>query len=379
MSVPKQVDASGRLRVPERWHGPLSAGLALCGIAMLALFVGIWQASSGWGYDFRAYYSAAERLITSGTPYQEATLGGPFRPGPGGLYLYSPLLAVLLQPLTALPFADATWLWLGLRLALLVAACALMPVALPVRLAALGLAGLITPTLDDLNLGNVSLIVTALSVVAWRSLDRPVGAMAAAAAVLLRPTMGLLLLWWAIRGRLPSLSVAIISLVGLGALTLPFVGTGGWLDYLTVLRNTSDVTGVYRNFDIGSLALNLGASPVVAGAAIALAGGLAITAVLVSLRRDRELSFVVVIGASLVLSPLLWNHYLTQLLIPAAFLASRGRWWGLALPMLTWLPHELLGLVALLATVAPLAAPDRGLPALVRPAWLRRQPAAGAG
>ena len=58
---------------------------------------------------------------------------------------------------------------------------------------------------------------------------------------------------------------------------------------------------------------------------------------LVSLRYDRETSFMVTIGATLLLAPLLWDHYLATLLLPAAFLAQRGRWWGLALPLLAWL------------------------------------------
>ena len=41
---------------------------------------------------------------------------------------------------------------------------------------------------------------------------------------------------------------------------------------------------------------------------------------------------MVTIGATLLLAPLLWDHYLAALLLPAAFLAQRGRWWGLLLP-----------------------------------------------
>ena len=51
-------------------------------------------------YDFDAYYDAALRLMATGTPYQAETLDGPFRPGPYGLYLYSPPLALLFVPLT---------------------------------------------------------------------------------------------------------------------------------------------------------------------------------------------------------------------------------------------------------------------------------------
>jgi len=38
---------------------------------------------------------------------------------------------------------------------------------------------------------------------------------------------------------------------------------------------------------------------------------------------------VVTATASLLLSPLLWDHYLVMLVLPAAFLASRGQPWAL--------------------------------------------------
>ena len=93
-----------------------------------------------------------------------------------------------------------------------------------------------------------------------------------------------------------------------------------------------------------------------------LAGGAgAIAATLLSLRRDAEVSFMVTLGATLLLTPLLWQHYLVSLLLPAAFLAQRGRPWALCLPLLAWLPLEFLPLLAIAATLLPfLARPVRG-------------------
>jgi hypothetical protein len=356
--------ARDRPLVPERWRGPLAAGLAAAGVVVMLLFLQQWQLSRGWGYDFDAYYQAARRVAEAGSPYQEQTLGGPFRPGPGGLYLYSPPLAVLMQPLLALDFDTATWVWFGLRLVVLGATCALMPVAARYRLAVFGLALMTPPALEDLSLGNVSLIVTFFAVAAWRWLDRPAGGVAIAAAAALRPTMALVLAWWALRGRLSPLVGAALALVGLLLVTLPFVGIAGWFDYLAVLRNLSGITGVPRNFDLASFFVRIGAPDWSATVALYAGYAIALGAVAASLRRDRELSFVVVVGATLLLSPLLWNHYFTHTLITTAFLASRGRSWALALPLLTWLPQELFGFLAVLLTVAPLLAPSVGQPAL---------------
>jgi hypothetical protein len=43
--------------------------------------------------------------------------------------------------------------------------------------------------------------------------------------------------------------------------------------------------------------------------------------------------------------------------LPAALLAARGRSWGLALPLLAWLPGPILPLVALGGCWAPMLAP----------------------
>jgi hypothetical protein len=58
-------------------------------------------------------------------------------------------------------------------------------------------------------------------------------------------------------------------------------------------------------------------------------------------------AFVVTAMATLLTAPFMHPHYLVMLLLPAALLADRGRYWGLALPLLGWLPGDSLPLVAL--------------------------------
>ena len=372
------VDGAQQAAPASRWSAPLGAGLAFAGLIVLGLTISLWFGHSpGWAYDFYAYYEAAMRLIATGSPYQAETLSGPFQPGPFGLYLYSPLLALLFVPLTTLGEEGATVLWLVLRIGILLLTCAAMPVSRVTRLAMFGVATLSAPVLFDLDLGNVSLIVTFLAVLAWRWLDRPFGSIALAVSLTIRPTMGLICAWWLLRGLWRPVAWTVIGFGVLVALTLPFVGLGGWFDYVTVLGNVSDVTGVRSNVDLGSAVLLFGGPESLATVALFAGYAVAIGALLLSLRRDRELSFVVTLMATLFLAPLLWDHYLTNLLIPAAFLAARGRMWGLALPLLCWVPTLLLGLnddfkgpaegllpfIALLGLLLPFTAPDRGEPA----------------
>ena len=47
---------------------------------------------------------------------------------------------------------------------------------------------------------------------------------------------------------------------------------------------------------------------------------------------------MVAVVATQLVSPLLWDHYAVVLLVPTAWLLSRGAWWALAIPIATSLP-----------------------------------------
>jgi hypothetical protein len=290
-------------------------------------------------------------------------------------YMYAPPLAVGVLPFTTVSLQVATVAWFVIRVALLALACAVMPVRPTVKLLTFAVAAFSLPVLVDLSLGNVSLLVVVALAFAWRGLDRPMGSIATALAISVRPTLGVLLVWWAVRRRWKALLWALLAGLVLILATLPFTGVDAYVDYLTVLRNIDQVTGVPNNLDLASTMLRLNLDPLIATAALYGGYALAIGAMIMSLRHDRDLSFMVTISATLLLAPLLWDHYLASLLLPAAFLAQRGRTWGLALPLLGWLPAPLLPLVAVAGTIAPFLAERDGReqPALDRGPWLRRR------
>jgi hypothetical protein len=337
----------------------LSTALAGLGGLFLLVAARSFLDSPGFAFDFRCYIGGAERLVAGQNIYLPQNLDGPFRHGAPDVYVYAPPLAVFLAPWTALPAQAAATAWLVGHLVLLALACALLPVSRPIRLTLFGLAAVSSSTLIDTNLGNVSLVVLFLLVVTWRWLDRPAGSIALAVSVALRPTLILLVGWWLLRRQLRAAAWAIGAGVVLIAVTLPFVGLTGYLDFLRVVRN-DQVAGVDHNGALESVALlaDLAAPwPLLAH----LAGAsVAVAAMLASLRRDRELSFVVTVAASLFLAPLLWGHYLVVLVIPAAFLASRGRPWALALPLLAWLPEQWIWLAALSGLLLPFLAASPG-------------------
>ena len=344
------------------WRLVAALALALLGALFLVAAAVSFQGSAGRAYDLAAYLDAAGRIAAGGTPYQPETLAGPFFPGPGGLYLYAPPLAVLLVPLASLPTGLAALIWTALHVAALATACLLMPVPGWIRAASFALGAFSVPILLDLNLGNVSTFVLLASVVAWRWREEPLGSLALAAALLVRPPMAAVGGVWLLRRRWRALAWTIGGVLAAVALSLPIVGVDGYLDYLTVVRNVGSFTGVARNVDAASAALLLGLPQLVAGLLLAAGVALAVAAIVVASRRDAETAVVVAVGAALLLSPLLWAHYLAVLLVPAAFLATRGHTWGLLLPLLGWLPEPALPLAAVAATLTPLLAPPLASP-----------------
>ncbi len=302
--------------------------------------------------------NAAERLAETGTLYPDEALAGAYRTGSIYNYYYAPPLGIAIGPLDQLGGGSAVAIWFLLHVAALAAACALMPVPVWVRLASFGVVALSFGATRDLVLGNVSVLLLLPLAVAWRSLDRPVGAVAQALAMSVRPMLGVLLIWQMLRRQWRAVAWTIGSGLAIIALSLPFVGIDGYRDYLTVLRNLSGLTGEAHNLDLSSTALAAGADQAVAQLALLVSYAIGIAAIGLSLRRDREIGFVVTAMASLLLVPLLWDHYLAMLALPAALLASRGRPWGLALPLLSWLPAVAIPFVVIAATLLPFTARD---------------------
>jgi hypothetical protein len=324
-------------------------------------------ASAAWGFDFQAYHAAGGRLLDASGLYVPGSLSGPFQPVAAGLYLYPPPFAISVLPLAILPLDAATDIWYALHVLALAAACALLPVRTAIRLASFAVAALAFATIRDLALGNVSVLLLLPLAATWRWLDRPVGSIAMAFVIALKPTMAVYLGWWALRRNWSALGWCVGSGLVLILLSLPLVGPVGYADYLTMMRNVSGILGAPNSLDFGSTALGLGVTEPLATLAYLCGAVIATLAILLSLRRDPEVGFMVTLSAALLIAPLLWEHYLAVLMLPAAFLAQRGRPWGLALPLLTWLPAEFLPLVALLGTVLPFLARDREPAGAVQP------------
>jgi hypothetical protein len=328
--------------------------LGAFGLLMLLLATSAFVGSSGFAYDFAAYDAAARR-IAAGQALYPPGIGEAYNSGSyEGLYLYPPPLAVALVPLAWLAPQAAAMAWLWLRLAALVAGVAALPVSPLARGAVLAIAGISFPVWYDLNLGNLSIVLFTLSALIWRFHDRPGGAIALAVAGVLRYPFGIVLLGWALARRLRQAAWTVVAGLAICAATVLVVGVGGWLDYVSALTALRDVSSGPHNLSFATTAQAFGL-PGPQALWVLLGIGLALAAtVFAALRRDAATAAVVSLAATILFFPFFHPHYLVQLLIPAAFLAGRGQWWGLVLPLLGWLPGELMPLAATAGMLAPL-------------------------
>jgi Glycosyltransferase family 87 len=340
---------------------PLRAAVRLApylvgALGLLVLVIAAWtfMGSSGFAYDYGAYDSAARRIATGAALYPPGAAEAYNSQSYAGLYLYAPPLAVALVPLMALTPVAAATAWLCFRLLVLLAGVMILPIPARARAATLGVAGLSFPVLYDLNLGNLSIVLFALSALIWRYRDRPLGSVALAVVGTVRYSFAIVLVGWLIRRRVRPVAWTLLGGLAIAAATLPFVGAGAWVDYVRTLTSLHDVSSGPNNVTLGTTAIALGIpGQSILWVPLGLAIALAATAY-AALRRDPETAVVVSLAATITFAPFFHPHYLVELLIPAAFLASRGRWWGLALPLLAWLPGAALPVVAIAGILAPL-------------------------
>ena len=201
---------------------------------------------------------AAGRLVSDGSLYLQEQIEAPYLPGGKDYYHYSPPLGVALVPISGIDEHSASVIWFVLKSAALLAGCLLMPVALPVR--SLTFVGVAVSfwAMRDLVLGNVGVLLVLPMAIAWRWLDRPLGSIALAATISIRPSTGALLLWQLLRRRWRAAAWTIGAGIGLILLTLPFVGIEGYRDYFDVLGNMVTPGAGSENRDLGASLVRLG-------------------------------------------------------------------------------------------------------------------------
>ena len=321
---------------PEGRERPSLGSLANAALPLIALLVFVLAvvatlavAGETLGYDFLAYHAAAARVL-DGQPLYDLAYDVA---GPSGLFLYPPAFLPLVIVFGLLPASTATWIWIGFLLIAFGAGVALLPVSRRTRWVVVLLAGQSWPFLYNLKLGQVGPLLFLLFVIGWRWMDRPrvLGAAGAlGAAIKLQP--GLVLAWALVTRRWAAVVAGAVVLAALAVLATILAGLQSWPDYLTLIGRVSDPITTPHNATPGAVAFQLGATRDVASDIQWASTGLAVAAVVwATLRLPAIPSYLAVVIASQLLSPILWDHYAMLLLLPVAWLVDRGSWWAIVI------------------------------------------------
>ncbi len=248
-------------RAPTRRLWPLLPPLAT-GVFLLAVGAVIAASGETFGFDFRAYHRAAERVLAGERLYDTTVV----ETGGFGLFYYPPPFVLPLLPLGVIDGSIATLVWLAAQLVAFAAAIAIMPVGRNVRWGVVLLAGLMWPVAYSFKLGQVGPLLMLLFAVGWRSMGDPVrlgASVAGGALIKLQP--GLILVWAALTGRWGAVAVGVAVGLAASALATLVVGVGARSDYAQLLSRVGDPIRTPHNFTPGAIAYQLGAPAAAAG------------------------------------------------------------------------------------------------------------------
>jgi hypothetical protein len=323
------------------------AALPIVAVLVFVLVVGasVYAAGDKLGFDFLAYHQAAVRLLNGQPLYDMSfqTTGG------FGLFYYPPTFAPLILPFGLLSATAAVWTWTAILIGSFVAGVVVLPVTRTVRWWIVLLAGLSWPFAYAVKLGQVGPILFLLFAIGWRWLDDPIRLGASAAlgtAIKLQP--GIIFVWAILTRRWEAIAAGAVVLAGLVIAATLIAGTGAWSDFATLVRQVGDPITTEHNFTPGAVAYQLGLSAELASVLQLACTVLVIGAVVVAAQyATAEASYLVAVIASQLLSPILWDHYAMLLLLPVAYLCAAGRWWAVAIPLVTAVP--LIGITPAIA------------------------------
>lgn len=270
--------------------------------------------------DFHHELYPQSKLMTSGhNPYPEPD----WNPLAAPNFIWPPLAAYVVAPLTLLPIAVADVVMAVAGIALLWAAIWLVGVR---DWRVYGVFTLWPQVTGEMRMGHLTPLLVIAAAAAWRWRDTR-GAPGAAVGL---ATAVKLLVWplmiWLVATRRARDALIAVSAAAVSALfVLPFLSPE---DYVRMLANLGRVFD-QDSYTVFAVLVQAGAPEPAARAA-----GLAIGAALL-LGTWRYRSFTLAIAASLVLSPIVWLDYFALAAVPLAIARPRLSWvWFV--PLATW-------------------------------------------
>ena len=276
-----------------------------------------------WGLDYRGGLWQGGRDILDGrNPYPSRTTEQ--LQAVGTAMVTPPLLALIHLPLAALPFNPAVVLFEVVQAVALVAAVYLCGVR-DWRVYALAVASF--PFLLTLVVGQPNGVLALALALIWRNRDRWYGGVALGVLIAAKLFAWPLVVWFLLTRRYRNAATSLVVAGGTLLLSWAAIGFQGMTTYPRLLSADADAFAS-RSHAILSVLVREGLS-LDAARLVAVVVALAVVAVLVARARGSDTgTFAALTLGGLLLSPIMWMHYLVLLLIPLAIAHPRAnRWW----------------------------------------------------
>ena len=342
----QQVDVRSR-PTDEVWMRRFLRGLGwkafFVGLPAVLFFVPLVaaiQLNADWAFDFKQFWQGARDIVDGVSPYPSRDLlqSADDSLGPIGIqevfrFPYPAPCAWLLVPFGVLPFNVAATIYT-------VVAAAAIPAGL--RLVGVQDVRILTLTFGfatvggAIRLGTLTPLLFLACALLWRYRDRRwIAAAVTSVAVVMKMFLWPLTIWLLATRRLAA-GLAAIGLVAVATVVgWAAIGFAGMTSYPELLDKLTGVVAD-RGYSMVAVGTQLGLTEGAAGV-LPYAIGLPILgwAVIVGRRGLERESFTLALAASIVLTPIVWQHYFTLLLLPLAIARPRFSWVWL-IPLAYW-------------------------------------------
>jgi alpha-1,2-mannosyltransferase len=300
-------------------------------IPAVTIVVLFWVAAvdDSIAFDFGPVHRAADSILAGETPYP-----GPADPltADAGPYVYPPLPALLAISLSWLPFDAAGVVVMAV---LLLAVLATLRVLGVDDWRCYGVALLWPPVLSAIQTGNVTLLLGLAAAVVWRLRhDAVTSGVLTGLTLAVKFFLWPLCVWFAATRRFSAAAIALAAGTALLIASWAVIDFAGMTDYPDLLRRLEDTVGA-DSYTLYIVGLDIGLPPPAARALWIGAGFAVLAASIFQARRGEErVAFALAIVAALLLTPIVWLHYLALLLVVVALGQTRlGVVWFLPLAL----------------------------------------------
>jgi hypothetical protein len=284
-----------------------------------------------WAFDFRQFWQGGKDIVNGVSPYPsaDALARASAALDPEGIrtvfrFPYPAGAAVVLAPFGALGFHAAAAIWSAVLIVSMLVALWILG-ALEWRV--LAILATSVPILSSVRLGTFTPVLVLLLAVAWKWRDRRwISGGAVAAAISLKLLLWPLVVWFVAARRYAAAAIAaggaaVVTLVAWAA-----IGFDGLADYPDLLRKLAEVVAP-RSLSLVALGLAVGLPRGVADFLPWVVGLALLAGVTIAARRpDDRLAFSLAVLAAIALTPIVWLHYFSLLVVPVAIYRPRFAW-----------------------------------------------------